>query len=169
MDYLKENLWVEWGSTNVDIPYHRLLPGGLPHDRRVIPFMNNYESLARFISNDGDGGIELIKRCWGNMLGEDTGSTFWEWAGRDGYIPGRRTSLCHGWSAGVVPLLSKFVLGVRPKGHERTYKCEPNLFELEWVEGRVPVEGGFIEARAEKTTSGKLRVKVEAPTGWRER
>ncbi len=164
LEYIKENMWEEWGSTNVDIPYYRLTPGYPWHNRRVVPFMNNYEALARFIAGDDDGAIELVRRCWGGMLGCEPGTTFWEWKGRKGEAPGHFTSLCHGWSAGVVPLLSKFVLGIRPAGAGyRKFVFDPRPVGLDWVEGRVPVPGGFIEARIERKKSGGYQRRIKAP------
>jgi hypothetical protein len=64
-----------------------------------------------------------------------------------------------------MPLLSKFVLGIRPQ--EAAYKrfiFDPRPTDLEWVEGRVPVKGGFIEARVEKKKDG-YDVQVKAPKG----
>lgn len=165
LDYMRERLWEEWGSTNVDIPYYRLTPGFPAHNRRVMPFMNNYEALARFMAGDDGGAMELIRRCWGNMVAQEPATTFWEWTGRGGEVDNHFTSLCHGWSAGVVPLLSKFVLGVRPAAVAYSrYRFDPRPGGLEWVEGRVPVPGGFIEARVERKKGG-YQQKVNAPRG----
>jgi hypothetical protein len=165
LDYLKDTMWEEWGSANVDIPYYRFTPGIGPHNRRVVPFMNNYEALARFAAGDDDGALELIRRCWGGMVDQEPNTTFWEWKGPDGGVDGRFASLCHGWSAGATPLLSKYVLGIRPSepGY-RGFKVDPRLGDLEWAEGRVPVPGGFIEARVEKG-AGKLNITVDMPAG----
>ena len=166
LEYLKENMWVAWGSNNIDVPYYRLTPGHPPHNRRVFPFMNNFEALARFTAGDADGAMELIRRCWGNMVDSEPGSTFWEWAGRDGRVDPHFCSLCHGWSAGVVPLLSKNVLGIRPaQVAYRSFHFAPTLGDLDWVEGRVPVPGGFIEARVEKRKKGGVDMKCVAPRG----
>ena len=73
--------------------------------------------------------------------------------------------LCHGWSGGVVPLLSKFVLGIRPVGVAyKQFQFDPRPAGLEWLEGRVPVKGGFIEARVEKKKEG-YDLRVEAHRG----
>ena len=162
----RESLWEEWGSTNVDVPYYRLTPGLQPHNKRVIPFMNNYEALARFVSGDYHGAMELVRRCWGTMVQSEPGTTFWELMGRTGGVGGHLHSLCHGWSSGVVPLLSKFVLGIRPVGvGYGRYMVDPRLMELEWVEGRVPVDGGFVEVRAERNRKGDVKVNARAPAG----
>lgn len=166
LDYIREKMWVEWGSTNVDIPYYRLTPGLQPHNKRVVPFMVNYEALARFAAGDDAGALELIRRCWGTMVDTAPSTTYWEWAGRRGGVDGHFTSLCHGWSAGVLPLLSKYVLGIRPSGPGyRSFKFDPRPSGLEWVEGRVPVPGGFIEARVERKKDGSLERRFKAPKG----
>lgn len=166
LTYMKENMWVDWGSTNVDIPYYRLTPGIQPHNRRVIPFMNNFEVLARFSAGDNEGAMELMRRCWGGMVDTEPNTTFWEWKGRDGGVDGHLTSLCHSWSAGVTPLLSKYVLGIRPSGPAyAAFRFDPRPVGLDWVEGRVPVPGGFIEARVEKKKGGGFTTSFEAPKG----
>lgn len=84
LDYMRDHLWVDWGSTNVDVPYYRLTPGLQPHNKRVVPFMNNYEVLARFAAHDDAGALELLRRCWGGMVVTEPGTTFWEWSGKNG-------------------------------------------------------------------------------------
>jgi hypothetical protein len=131
-----------------------------------VPFMNNYEVLARFAARDDAGAMELIRRCWGGMVDSEPGTTFWEWSGKHGGVDGHLTSLCHGWSAGVVPLLSKYVLGLRPSGPGyRSYVFDPRPSGLDWVEGRVPVPGGFIEARVERKKGGGYAMNCRAPKG----
>ena len=74
-------------------------------------------------------------------------------------------SLCHGWSAGVVPLLSELVIGIRPVGVAyKQFQFDPRPADPEWVEGRVPVKGEFIEARVEKKKEG-YDLRVEAHRG----
>lgn len=164
LEYMRDRLWVEAGSANVDIPYYRLTPGLQPHNRRVIPFMNNFEALARFSMRDDDGAMELVRRCWGQMVDTEPCSTFWEWKARDGGVDGHFTSLCHAWSAGVTALLSKYVLGIRPSGTAySSFKFDPRTVGLDWVEGRLPVPGGFIEARVEKKKGGGYAKRINAP------
>ena len=166
LEYLRSSMWVDWGSTNVDVPYYRLTPGHPPHNKRVIAFMNNYEALARFAAGDDDGAMELIRRCWGNMVSKEPATTFWEWAGKDGDADGHLTSLCHAWSAGVTALLSKYVLGIRPRDPAyRSFAFDPHPCGLEWAEGRIPVGGGFIEARIEKKKNGEYETRIKSPKG----
>lgn len=166
LDYIRDSMWVEWGSTNVDVPYYRLTPGLQPHNKRVVPFMVNYEALARFAAHDDEGAMELIRRCWGTMVDTEPNTTFWEWAGRRGGVDNHLASLCHGWSAGALPLLSKYVLGIRPSGAGyRNFRFDPRACGLEWVEGRVPVPGGFIEARVERKKDGTYEKRFKAPRG----
>jgi len=166
LDYMRDHLWVDWGSQNVDLPYYKLTPGIPPHNRRVFPFMNNYEALARFLAHDDEGAMELIRRCWGNMLDREPNTTFWEWTGRDGGVDNHLTSLCHAWSAGVLPLLTKYVLGIRPaRPGFKSFLLDPRPVGLEWVEGRVPVPGGFVEARITRKKDGTYASRFKAPEG----
>lgn len=62
-------------------------------------------------------------------------------------------------------LLTKYVLGIRPaSAGYASYRFDENLEDLEWAERRVPVPGGFIEARIEKTSKGIVK-RVNAPVG----
>jgi len=166
LGYIRKSMWEPWGSMNVDSPYFPFLSSTLiPHNRKVIPFMNNFEALARFMAKDNEGAMELIRRCWGNMVENESGSTFWEWVETGGKIPSHPVSLCHGSSAGIVPLLSKFVLGIRPVGvGYKKCRFDPRCERFEWVEGRVPTPCGFIEARVERR-GDSLKKKYKAPKG----
>lgn len=87
---------------------------------RVYPFVSFFELAARFRSANSEtvaSGFEELRRLYGTMARQDPGVTMWEGIASGGtpYEQGF-TSMCHGWSTGVVPLLSEFVLGVRPTG-----------------------------------------------------
>ena len=98
------------------------------------------------------------------MIDSEPCTTFWEWAGKDGSAYAHFTSLCHAWSSGVTALLSKYVLGIRPRdAGYATFAFDPHPYGLDWVEGRVPVPGGFIEARLEKKKNGEYERKIKAP------
>ena len=128
--------------------------------------------------------LELIRRYWGAML--DFGATsFWEdfdleWTRNacriDEYpVPGKddihadfgkycyvglRHSLSHGWSCGPAPFLSERVLGVRFVSPGKVI-IRPDLGDLEYIRGTVPVPQGVITVEADK--SG---FKYELPPGW---
>lgn len=166
LDYIRGTMWEPWGSVNVDVPYLRHISSALiPHNRKVVPFMNNFEVLARFMAQDNRNAVELIRRCWGNMVENEPGSTFWEWVGNGGKVDIHPVSLCHSWSAGVAALLSKFVLGVRPAGVGYIkFRFDPRCEGLDWVEGRLPTPYGFIEARVERKGDSYIRT-FKAPKG----
>ena len=128
--------------------------------------------------------LDLIRRYWGAML--DFGATtFWEdfdldWtrnANRiDEYpIPGKddihadfgkycyiglRHSLSHGWSCGPAPFLSERVLGVRFIAPGKV-AVTPDIGDLEYVRGTVPVPQGVISVEADKNG-----FKCDLPQGW---
>lgn len=78
---------------------------------------------------------------------------------------GYRHSLCHGWSAGVVPFLFRRILGIRvEEAGFRKVTVSPRLGGLEYAEAELPVPQGVlrIECRRE---GGKTKVRVTAPAG----
>ncbi|KAI8205473.1 hypothetical protein K4K54_012237 [Colletotrichum sp. SAR 10_86] len=84
---------------------------GQGFSQRVYAFVSYFELAARLKVDDGDGtaegAVEEMKRLYGWMGGQDPGVTFWEGIGPDGrpYEDGY-TSMAHGWSTGIVPLMS---------------------------------------------------------------
>ena len=141
---------------------------------------------AKALAGNVAGGIRACLDYWGAML--DLGATsFWEdfdieWAngtridefpeenrpaahgsfGKHCYV-GLRLSLCHGWSAGPCPWLTKYVLGVQiEEPGMRVLRIKPELSELEWLEGSVPTPFGEVKIRHEKR-DGKIFTSVDAP------
>ena len=141
-------------------------------------------------SGDNDTAINFIRTYWGAML--DYGATtFWEdfnlaWienAGRideltpagkkdlhgdfgaDCYV-GYRHSLCHGWSSGPTPWLSRTVLGIEPAepGFKRV-RIVPHLGDLKWVEGSYPTPLGLIQVRHERQADGSIKTRGTVPPG----
>ena len=117
--------------------------------------------------------LDLIRTYWGGML--DFGATtFWEdfdlnWtknASRIDEYPiagkadihadfgnycykGLRHSLSHGWSCGPAPFLSQRVLGIKFVSPGKV-EIQPDLGDLEYVEGSVPTPNGVITVKADK-------------------
>ena len=80
---------------------------------------------------------------------------------------GFRHSLCHGWSSGPAAFCIEHVLGIRSLDVGcKTIEVKPNLGGLEWAEGAMALPGGYrIEVRVERTSSGSLRTRINAPQG----
>ncbi|KAL3297413.1 alpha-L-rhamnosidase A [Colletotrichum asianum] len=137
---------------------------GQGFSQRVYAFVSYFELAARLKVDDGDGtaegAVEEMKRLYGWMGGQDPGVTFWEGIGPDGrpYEDGY-TSMAHGWSTGIVPLMSSYVLGVRPTSPGfKTWSVMPGV-GVEWVG-----EGGGrfkIAVLAERGTKGVVGVPFE--------
>ena len=131
--------------------------------------------------------LDIIREYWGAML--DVGATtFWEdfnlkWlenagrideltpAGKDSLhgdycYEGFRHSLCHGWSSGPAPWLTRYVLGVTPAtpGFAEV-NFDPFLGDLDWAEGTVPTPRGAIRVRVEKNPDGTLKKEITLPEG----
>lgn len=80
---------------------------------------------------------------------------------------GYRHSLCHGWSAGVIPFLVRRVLGI--KAEEPGYasvSISPDLGDLEFAEGEIPTPHGILRVSCRRE-GGKTLTEVSAPKGIR--
>ncbi|KXH64137.1 alpha-L-rhamnosidase A [Colletotrichum nymphaeae SA-01] len=147
---------------------------GQGFSQRVYAFISYFEMTARFASGVGETAVEEMRRLYGWMAGQDPGVTFWEGIGgpdgrpyEDGF-----TSMAHGWSTGVVPLMSGRVLGVRPTGPGfRTWSVVPEVSGLKWARGVVPTpEGEGIRVEWEDLGKGEgvqFRIVVWAARGTR--
>ena len=152
--------------------------------KNVSTFYGYYVLEAMAAAGDLEGAQKLIREYWGAMI--DFGATsFWEdfnieWvpgsAGITEIVPeGKkdihgdfgaycyenfRHSLCHGWASGPTAWLNRHVLGIEVISNQKV-RVIPNLGDLEWAEGAIPMAGGLVKVRIEK---GKEPV-IEVPDG----
>ena len=159
--------------------------------RGFSTFYGYYMLQAMAKAGDYAGAMKFISECWGAMI--DLGATtFWEdfhtdWLKEDvapitDIVPagkkdihgdfgaycykGLRHSLCHGWASGPTAWLSQHVLGVEivEPGY-KVVKINPDLGDLEWVDGSVPTPFGDIKISHRKDAEGNVVSKVDAPVG----
>ncbi|MDR6809212.1 hypothetical protein J2Y45_006426 [Dyadobacter sp. BE34] len=157
---------------------------------RFSTFYGYYMLQAKAKAKDYTGALNCIRSYWGGML--DMGATtFWEdfdlaWtknaAPIDELVPdGKddihgdfgaycykklRHSLCHGWASGPTSWLSEHVLGMSiVEAGCKTIRIEPNLGDLQWVEGTYPTPMGVVKIRHEKQADGTVKSKIDAPKG----
>ena len=146
---------------------------------RVYPFISYFEISARFRAADaGASALDQIRRTYGWMSARDPGATFWEGIGAGGsrYEAGF-TSLAHGWSTGVTPLLTTYVLGAAPTAPGfAKWDVRPVPGDLAWTRGEVPTPRGPLsvswERRRDDAESGDggaggIEITVRAPEGTR--
>jgi hypothetical protein len=146
--------------------------------------------MLRAMAKAGDytGALNRIREYWGGML--DLGATtFWEdfdleWMNNaariDELVPeGKvdvhgsygnycyknfRHSLCHGWASGPVSWLSEHILGIQiVEPGCKVIRINPNLGDLQWVEGTFPTPYGIITIRHEKQSDGSIKSSINAP------
>lgn len=156
----------------------------------LTTFYGYYMLEALAMNGNYAEAISIIRNYWGAML--DLGATsFWEdfnmkWlenaARIDEIVPegkvdihgaygdycynGYRHSLCHGWSSGPCPWLSKHVLGITIlEPGCRKIKIEPHLGNLTWAEGTFPTPLGTIYVKHTKDQNGKITSDVKLPEG----
>jgi hypothetical protein len=137
---------------------------------RVYPFISYFEIAARFETNDMENSaIEEIKRLYGWMASQDPGTTFWEGIGaHGGKYEGGYTSAAHGWSTGVLPVLSNYVLGVVPTapGFSHWILKPVPAGGLRWARGQVSTpKGPFKVDWALQGISGDFHMDIEVPWG----
>ncbi|KAF4911804.1 hypothetical protein CGCF415_v004232 [Colletotrichum fructicola] len=145
---------------------------GQGFSQRVYAFVSYFELAARLKVDDGDGtaegAVEEMKRLYGWMGGQDPGVTFWEGIGPDGrpYEDGY-TSMAHGWSTGIVPLMSSYVLGVKPTSPGfKTWSVMPVRAGLRWARGVVPTpEGQGVGVEWVDEGGGRFKIAVLAERG----
>lgn len=157
---------------------------------RFSTFYGYYMLQAKAKAKDYTGALNCIRSYWGGML--DMGATtFWEdfdltWtknaAPIDELVPdGKddihgdfgaycykklRHSLCHGWASGPTAWLSEHVLGVSiVEPGCKTIRIQPNLGDLQWVEGTYPTPQGVVKIRHEKQANGTVKSIIDAPKG----
>jgi hypothetical protein len=131
------------------------------------PFHGFFVLDGLFGAGHDQRALDFMREFWGEML--DRGATtFWEHFGldwpREG-VPGRGTSLCHGWSAAPTWALPAWVLGVRPlePGFARVL-ISPRPCDLDWAGGDVPTPHGSIHVEW-REHEGRLRMDVIVPDG----
>jgi len=137
---------------------------------RVYPFISYFEIAARFESSGmEDSAVEEIKRLYGWMASQDPGTTFWEGIGaQGGKYEGGYTSAAHGWSTGVLPILSNYILGVIPAAPGfRHWILKPvPAGGLDWARGQVPTpKGPFKVNWALQGISAVFQMNIEVPGG----
>ncbi len=174
-----------WAGADVD--QNVVLQGG---ERGMTTFMSYPVLTATAKFGGAARALSAMKNYYGAML--DLGATtFWEDFdvaraenafridempvvgkkdvhgdyGKECYV-GFRHSLCHGWSAGVIPFLTETVLGI---GVEKAGCAEVSvraeLGDLKYAAGTFPTPRGNIEVRHARRANGSVETRIKAPEG----
>jgi Bacterial alpha-L-rhamnosidase 6 hairpin glycosidase domain len=149
-------------------------PEGDPGKAMISPFPGSMEVAARFVSNDDQGALDLVRLEWGYMLGAPIGtaSTFWEGYlddGSFGYFDAgglSYMSAAHGWSSGPTFAMTQWVLGVAPDSAAgQTYHVIPHVGDLVHVEGSLAVAPGkSIVVSYDHPACGDFTLRVDSST-----
>ncbi len=132
--------------------------------------------------------LNVLKDYYGGMLSVGA-TTFWEdfdveWLENSGRIDeitpcdkkdihgdfgtfcyrGFRHSLCHGWSAGVIPYLIETVVGLKIiDAGMKKIKILPKLSGLKNVQATIPTPYGKLKINLKVNIEGKLIIDIEKP------
>jgi hypothetical protein len=138
------------------------------YSQRVYAFISYFELEARFMTGNADSALDQIRRTYGWMASNDPGITMWEGIGPNG-VPyeGAYTSMAHGWSTGIVPALTNYVLGVKPTGAGfKSWTFRPIPGDVQWASGQIPTPNGPIVASWSKNSDlGLFYLSVDSPAG----
>ncbi len=117
----------------------------------VTPYFRYYENLGRALCGDAIGALHDMTDYVGGLVEREDSATVWEFY--DPTVTDIRkysnmldvtwhwsTSLCHGWSSGLVPLVQRFLLGVES------------------------VEPGFAKVRLDPATDARWSFDATIPT-----
>lgn len=132
--------------------------------QRVYPFISYFEVAARFEAGQSASALDQLRRMHGWMATRDPGITVWEGIGAGG-VPYEEgfTSMAHGWSTGIVPLMSNYVLGLQPvKPGFEEWNLRPNPGDLSWARGVVPTPRGNISVQWSLSSTG-IDICVDVP------
>ena len=161
-----------------------LLIGGA---KGLSAFMSFYIFSAIAETGKISAAVEIMKEYYGGMLSRGA-TTFWEdfdvdWlidSGRIDELPppgvkdihgdfgnycykGFRHSLCHGWSAGPVPFITRYILGIKElEAGCKMLQIRPNLSGLEYVYGTFPTPYGTVEVMC-RNENGEMVTKIKSP------
>ncbi|KIM97618.1 glycoside hydrolase family 78 protein [Oidiodendron maius Zn] len=141
---------------------------GAGFSERVYAFISYFEIQARFLSGSAATALDQIRRMYGWMTSHDPTVTFWEGIGTDGSMyEGAYTSAAHGWSTGVLPALTNFVLGAIPTGPGfQTWTIKPIPGDVTWAQGVVPTPNGPLSIYWTAENSSSLFIlQVQVPAG----
>lgn len=167
LSYLKSANARPYGNTFYDSAGGAL---GTGFSERVYPFISYFEIAARFEAGQAASALDQLRRMYGWMASHDPYITHWEGIGADGtpYEQGY-TSMAHGWSTGVVPLLSNYILGIKPtQPGFAEWSVRPSLGDLTWAQGLVPLPGGAgLYVQWSLNDDGDVNLCVSAPSGTR--
>ena len=136
----------------------------------TTPYFEGYELDALAKLGELSAVEDMLESYWGGMIALGA-TTVWEeydptLSGADHYAMygGKyHKSLCHAWGAGPIYLYGRYYLGVyaTSPGYE-TFRVEPCLGGLAEISGTVPVNGGSVEVKLDRTS---LRVKTDKAGG----
>ena len=135
--------------------------------QRVYAFTSFLDIQARFLNGQAVSAVDEIKRLYGWMASHDPGTTDWEGIGADGSLfLGALTSAAHGWSTGVVPALTNYVLGAIPTGPGfSTWTVQPHPGGVTWALGQVPTPHGPLGVSWSIGSAGAFTMTVIGPRG----
>jgi hypothetical protein len=141
----------------------RLRPGFKPQTGGIVqigtPGLGFYLAQTSFDLGMTQEALDYLRENWPPIAANGTFA--------EHFVADLNTSYCHGWSAGPVVLLPKYILGVQPVGPGwSAVRIAPQTGGLDWAEGSIPTPKGKIRV-SWKIVNGKMDLRYQVPDGTR--
>lgn len=145
-----------------DEPYHTMALGLNTYrwdDEKMVPMGTPYFAYWAMQALCELGmiqeSLDLIRRHWGEFSRQGIASTWEQWD--------MGSSLSHGFSAGPVVMLGKYMLGVTPSvGDVNRVEIFPHRADLTWASGRMPLPAGVVQVGWRYADGWTLAVSIPA-------
>ncbi len=174
-----------WSGDKSENNKEVLLRGGA---KGMSTFMSYPILIGVAKCGEAETALSMMKEYYGGML--SVGATsFWEdfdiaWlenCGRIDELPvegkkdihgdygafwyvGYRHSLCHGWSAGVIPYLMELVAGITFEDTEmRKIRISPSMSGLTHIKAAYPTPYGLVQVEHKLNDNGEMESQVSVP------
>jgi alpha-L-rhamnosidase len=164
LEMMKQNLRV---STANGTGYLSITSDGVPAGTSIVvsPFISFFHAAAAFEQDRSDLAFDVLDSVWSPMAqpGPYFTGTFWELELPSGY-PSASTSMAHAWSAGIVPILSKYVLGIKSmSAGYGNWSIRPQPSNLTWAAGSVRTPHGIMTVNW-NNSDAEFKITVNIPS-----
>ncbi|CRG90588.1 hypothetical protein PISL3812_07632 [Talaromyces islandicus] len=163
LDYLANKTALPYGNAFMDTD--TLVSDG---STRVYAFISYFDIQARFLTGNVDSALDEIRRLYGWMATSDPGITFWEGIGANGSAYEEAyMSKAHGWSTGVLPALTNYVLGLMPTepGYKRFIVNPVFPQNITWARGQEATPYGDVYVEWSTADNGTTTISLTVPKG----
>lgn len=124
----------------------------------ATPYFASFVLEALYLAEKYDEALDFMKRRWGGMVAEGTG-TLWEEFTSDG-------GLCQGWATSPTRDLIAEYIGIKPAMGGDRFSVAPHVGGLDWAMGSITTKHGELSVSWRRSRN-QLVMRVVVPKGLR--